>query len=62
MAEILKTGTISIAVAIVFALIASYALDLSPEGIKNITFISVVMCLALGQLIRFIWSVIRRKK
>jgi membrane protein DedA with SNARE-associated domain len=60
MAEIVKTGAISVAVAIIFAVIASYTLELSSEGIKNITFISVVICLALGQGIRWLWS--RRRK
>jgi hypothetical protein len=43
-------------IAIVFAFAISYFLELSPEGIKNITFISVVICLGLGQMIRYIRS------
>jgi hypothetical protein len=56
--DIIKNGAISFAVAIVLAFAISYFLELSPEGIKNITFISVIMCLGLGQLIRLV----RRKE
>jgi ABC-type spermidine/putrescine transport system permease subunit I len=60
--DILKAGGISVAVAIILAFAASYYLQLSPSGIRNITFISVVLCLALGQVVRFIWSILHRKK
>lgn len=55
-ADIIKNGAISLAIAIVFAFAISYFLELSAEGIKNVTFISIVLCLALGQLIRFLGS------
>ena len=46
----MKAGAISLAIAAVLAIFLSWWLELSPKGIAAITTLSIVVCVAIGQL------------
>jgi hypothetical protein len=51
----MKAGAISLAIAAVLAIFLSWWLELSPKGITAITTLSIVVFVAIGQLLRVIW-------
>jgi uncharacterized membrane protein YgaE (UPF0421/DUF939 family) len=53
--ERMKAGAISLAVAAVLAVFLSWWLELSPKGIAAITAVLIVVCVAIGQIIRAMW-------
>ena len=58
----LKASAVSVAIAILVSLPLSYYLDLSSKAAQALIFICIVLSIALGVVIRFIWSRLHTKK
>jgi len=51
----MKAGAISLVIGAILAVILSWWLELSPKGIGAITALCIVVCVAIGHLLRTIW-------